>query len=290
MKKINNRRKIGILGISLLSAAFTLTCFTFVTIAWFSSVKSVNISYDQIEVDDGVSFEIKYFNMNADSGGNFKGYQNPATNLSVQVSDYSTDFITISDPSALDGALNGKYLYPDMCHTYAIEVTNISASPRDVSLILNKFTCAWQTNVQCYDVTDPENIAPIYLSSAINMYSYSTVYNSSTISGIANNFVKRDASLSLSDKFSQGGQGGSDVSIGLSNTSELQVGEKAIIFFTLEFSNDSSTFYSYHSSSTTTIDDITTSIYNYEKDINGSSNVYQKMSFVIDTLSIHVGN
>ena len=50
------------------------------------------------------------------------------------------------------------------------------------------------------------------------------------------------------------------------------------IFFTIEFSNDPDTYYSYESTSD--------KIDYYTKSTSGTSNVYQRLSFVINQLSI----
>lgn len=267
------------LAITLLSAAISLTSFLYLTYAWFTFKREAGITAMTIQASGDISYELKYFTKNYSSLGTPNGYQSPDVALSpsdvVTVDNYDTQFLPISEDPYLNGIqtviINAQY--PSLRFTYALEVTGDFSIDKTVFLRLTDYVAVPSTTF--YNGTTN---AAINLAQAINIYSTAVDGNGDVTAG-ANTFV---TATNQTDRFVQTASSGpSDITLAqdvLDFDEDPQ--DKVVFFFTIEFSNASSTYYSY--SHTTSGHDY------YYSDVEGNSNVYKGLSFSITELSVNI--
>ena len=282
----------------LLSAFVLLISFgaaATATFAWFTVNRNANIGNSNISIDESVeSYTLMYYtgNYTKDDKGitKYTGYQDY---LKITSCDYKEKFV----PCDKEELWNLNDIFPDTRYSFACEIklkdtTNISRA----GLAITKYSSLNVTTdgMTMYKV-DPATYNPIkdmngnnvgiYLSEAINIYSASAVLDESKMNEYALNFLNGktlDNSSSLLDVFDETGNGdnfkGKDLST--INSSSL-AGKTIVVFFTIEFSNNSDTYYSFYQS-----DNANKYFYYYKDTENGSSNCYQKLSFQLETLSL----
>lgn len=267
------------MAITMLSAAISLTSFLYITYAWFTFKREAGITAMTIQASGDISYELKYFTKNYSSLGTPNGYQSPDVALSpsdvVTVDDYDTQFLPISEDPYLNGIqtviINAQY--PSLRFTYALEITGDFSIDKTVFLRLTDYVAVPSTTF--YNGTTN---AAINLAQAINIYSTSVDGNGDVTVG-ANSFV---TATSQTDRFVQTASSGpSDITLAQDVLDFDEVPQdKTVFFFTIEYSNASSTYYSY--SHTTSGHDY------YYSDVEGTSNVYKNLSFAITELSVNI--
>ncbi len=265
--------------ITMLSAAISLTSFLYLTYAWFTFKREAGITAMTIQASGDISYELKYFTKNYGSNGTPSGYQSPDVALQpsdvVTVDDYDTQFLPISEDPYLNGIqtviINAQY--PSLRYTYALEVTGDFAIDKTVYLRLTDYVAVPSTTF--YNGTT--NTA-INLAQAINVYGTAVDGNGNVTTG-ANSFV---TSTSQTDRFNQTASAGpSDINLAQDILDFDEVpADKIVFFFTIEYSNAPSTYYSY--SYTSNNHDY------YFSDVEGTSNVYKNLSFSITELSVNI--
>jgi len=279
MSMSSKKLKINLV-ITMLSAAISLTSFLYLTYAWFSFKREAGVTAMTVQASGDISYELKYFTKNYSSNGTPNGYQSPDVALSpsdiVTVDNYDTQFLPISEDPYLNGIQTVIITaqYPSLRFTYALEVTGDFAIDKTVFLRLTDYVAVPSTTF--YNATTN---TPINLAQAINVYSTAVDGNSGNITAGANSFV---TSTSQTDRFNQTASSGpSNINLAQDVLDFDEVpADKIIFFFTIEFSNAPSTYYSY--SYTSSGHDY------YFSDVEGTSNVYKNLSFSITELSVSI--
>ena len=286
----------------LLSAFVLLISFgaaATATFAWFTVNRNANLGNSNISIDESVeSYKLMYYKGNyTTEEGNTKytGYQDYKE---IKQCTYANDFVEMSD-SAPKELWNITDMFPDTRYTFAFELTISSGSQISrAGLALTKYTSTNYTatlveedRLTMYKV-NPNNteevLGGIYLSEAINIYAGGMLKQDNNSMNTASlNFLngfELDKSASLTDVFTESvikSGDGSDfdgVDLAYVNDSSLS-GKTIVVFFTIEFSNDSETYYTYSRRSGN-------DIYYYKDTVNGSSNCYQLLEFSVTALSL----
>lgn len=257
--------------------------------AWYMSLRQVSASISSLALESGLNATLKYFsgNMNViDSVSTPTGYKDPNAvsqgETKKSVTNYATDFIEVTPESKIFEMVD---IFPDTRFTYAIEFT--SGFTSNIAFSLANYLPGEATEDKDHQrKVNNDSKDPVCLAEAIDIYV---------------NVVKSDDSPNLnltseSNKVVIGAEDPTDNTIptvtdvfnfnyathnGKPYTLKefnVTTGITYYIFFTIEFSNDPDTYYSYEST--------TDNIDYYTKKPTGTSNVYQRLSFVINKLSI----
>ena len=266
-KKMNHLTKLRVRMImSMVSLAAAITSLGYVTYAWFQFSRSQNLDLMAVSVEGELTYSFKYFVHNGEEG--YAGPDFSGTDTNTTVTNYGTQFAPVSS-NYHEVALPIKQ--PHYRLTYALEVfMEEVALAQTLEIALTDFSAP--PSPYFYNVSTNEAIS---LAEAINIYTTVIDGNLSSVDKTlaAKNFV--EASTPSSDKF-DGTEGAKLLaSSPLTISSEPQ---SRIIFLTLEFSGDSSTFYKYNSQDN--------GIVYFDKLTSGNSNVYQGLQFVINSISI----
>ena len=286
----------------LLSAFVLLISFgaaATATFAWFTVNRNANLGNSNISIDESVeSKKLMYYtgNYTTDDKGitKYTGYQDYAK---ISSCTYSDDFIEMSDSASELWRITD--MFPDTRYTFAFELTISSGSQISrAGLAITEYkstnytaTIVEEDRLTMYKV-DPNNpeevLGGIYLSEAINIYAGAMLKQDNTSMNTASlNFLngfELDKSASLTDVFTESvikSGDGSDfdgVDLAYVNDSSLS-GKTIVVFFTIEFSNASDTYYTYSRRSGN-------NIYYYKDTVNGSSNCYQLLEFSVTALSL----
>ena len=279
-KKIS--AKLKIIGATA-TALFSLFSLFTGTLAWFASNNTVEATGASVSVKaaDGVNFDLYYLHhfeidQSTNKDGNYNsivsaysGYENAAANAvfePIHFNDSGVPVDTNDDP--LDDADNPTMidqLWPAHQLTYAIVISSGDAS----SFILDSWGEVTDNNVK----TTSNNL--VSLSWAINIYGGAQFVNStnSVTDDISTGFATYAAGT-LTDKFtysesSQAPAQHTAIYI-LSTIGTAQQSQRTILYFSIEFSNNSDTFYA--------LDNVTNGVSYYTKNTGGNSNCYEKLS------------
>jgi len=251
---------------SLISLSAALTSLCYVTYAWFQYNRSQNIDFLSVQIEQGLSYSLKYFALNGD-----EGYPAPnfaSGDVDINVTNYGTQFLPVSS-NFHEVAVALKQ--PKYRVTYAIEVYAQDISvPQTIDVSLASFVAPPSTYF--IDATTGEAIS---LAPAINIYAIAIDGDQSNAAKttLASTFVQ--AVAPSADKFDGSGGPKSLASASVISATGTQ---SRIFLFTIEFSGDPSTFYAY--------DHQADSLAYYTKSTSGNSNVYQGLSFTIDSIVI----
>ena len=274
-RKISTRLKI--VGATLTTIFSLFSVFT-ATYAWFATNASVTATGAQIKVKapEIIQFDLYYLhhfagspnkngNYNSDTGL-FAGYETAAANpVFMQVNyDSSGNVTDLVDPTAID------HLWPAHKLTYAIVIN---------SGTLNSFALSSWDEVTLPTVLTQVNSedVEISLSWAINMYggAYYVTSTASVTDDIATGFVDYNDDVddgTLVDKFTYSQTNIAPAvkpSISILNSISGTAGEnkRVVLYFSIEYSDDSSTYYKKNSNNNY-----------YVKDTLGNSNCYENLS------------
>lgn len=288
----------------LLSAFVLLISFgaaATATFAWFTVNRNANLGNSNISIDQSVeSYKLKYYegNYTTDDKGitKYTGYQDYGK---ISSCSYADEFEVMNDADKL---WNITDMFPDTRYTFAFELTISSDSQISrAGLALTKYkstnytaTIVEEDRLTMYKVNpnNPEEVlGGIYLSEAINIYAAGMLKQDNKMDAAALNFLNGfelddddRTSPPLTDVFTESvikSGDGSDfdgVDLAYVNDSSLS-GKTIVVFFTIEFSNDSETYYTYSRRSGN-------DIYYYKDTVNGSSNCYQLLEFSVTALSL----
>lgn len=273
------------------------------TYAWYTANRQTTVSVTNIGTEQGIECTVYQFNGN--TGINNKaGYRYSdmtTTGVTVGWDSGSYYFAATTDTSFTIPKLSPKYRA-----TYAFKVTNGFVATSNIELALTSFLSEASTSYYSYDATLAAKTANssnddqgIRLAEAINIYSTVLDFSSSTFATDVSAFIKTEAPTDLfafdyssvyqdaSGKkntavFTQETDGSFSSQISLSSAACLN---KTLVFFlTIEFSNDSSTYYhgtpdTYANIKTAKANTDTTTATNtgsvfYYKDTTGNSNAY----------------
>ena len=281
MTKRTKRRIILMDSILIMSVAALCSS----SFAWYMSLRQVSATVSNLALESGLNATLKYFsgNMNViDSVSTPTGYKDPNTvsqgETKKSVTNYDTDFIT---PESNSNIFNMVDIFPDTRFTYAIELTSGFTSTIDFSLANYLPGVATEDKDHQRKVNNDSN-DPVCLAEAIDIYVnvVKSDDNTTTLTEEANKVVigaedSTDNKLTDVFNFNYANHNGKPYTLKEFN---VTTGITYYIFFTIEFSNDPDTYYSYEST--------TEKIDYYTKNPKGNSNVYQRLKFVINKLSI----
>ena len=255
--------------------------------AWYMSLRQVSASISSLALETGINATFKYFsgNMTNIKGDTPTGYKDPNAvsqgESKKSVADYEKDFIEVTPSSNIFEMVD---IFPDTRFTYAIEFTSGFTSNIAFSLA-NYLPGVATEDADHQRKVNNDSKDPVCLAEAIDIY-VNVVKSDSpnlNLTSESNKVVigaedPADTNIpSLTDvfEFNYANHNGKPYTLEEFN---VTTGITYYIFFTIEFSNDPDTYYSYEST--------TEKIDYYTKSTSGTSNVYQRLSFVINKLSI----
>ena len=285
MTKRTKRRIILMDSILILSVAALCSS----SFAWYMSLRQVSASISSLALETGINATFKYFSGNMttiDKVDTPTGYKDPNAvsqgESKKSVSKYETDFVEVTPSSNIFQMVD---IFPDTRFTYAIEFT--SGFTSDIAFSLADYVPGEATKDEDHQrKVNNDSKDPVCLAEAIDIYvnvvksdnpklNLTSEANKVVIG--AENSTDTTTIPSLTDvfNFNYANHNGNPYTLEEFN---VTTGITYYIFFTIEFSNDPDTYYSYEST--------TEKIDYYTKSTSGTSNVYQRLSFVINKLSI----
>ena len=256
--------------------------------AWYMSLRQVSASISSLALETGISATFKYFSGNMttiDKVDTPTGYKDPNAvsqgESKKSVTNYATDFIEVTPSSNIFEMVD---IFPDTRFTYAIEFT--SGFTSNIAFSLANYLPGEATEDENHQrKVNNDSKDPVCLAEAIDIYvnvvkSDSPKLNltnesNKVVIGAENSTDTNIPSLTDVFEFNYAAHNGKPYTLKEFN---VTTGITYYIFFTIEFSNDPDTYYSYESTSE--------NIDYYTKSTSGTSNVYQRLSFVINKLSI----
>lgn len=279
MTKRTKRRIILMDSILIMSVAALCSS----SFAWYMSLRKVSASISSLALETGINATFKYFsgNMTNIKGDTPTGYKDPNAvskdEDKKRVTNYATDFIEVTPSSNIFQMVD---IFPDTRFTYAIEFT--SGFTSNIAFSLANYLPGVATEDKDHQ-RKVNNVSkdPVCLAEAIDIYVNVVKSDDSPILTEEANKVVIGAEDSTDNKltdvfeFNYADHNGKPYTLEEFN---VTTGITYYIFFTIEFSNDPDTYYSYESTSD--------NIDYYTKSTSGTSNVYQRLSFVINQLSI----
>ena len=258
------------------------------TIAWFQTQKSVSVQAGSFQVVGPESKEYKLYYLSSFTDpeshtqpgnynptiGTFLGYEveyQNATFAEIELESEESESSSSSEESSSTSQAEGlnptrvQDLWPAHKLTFAIVADSASG------ISLSSFSETYSVDAKV------SATQPVSLSWAINIYGngYNVSNTGNDLADITSAFSTHYYSSQKNDVMDFYYTSAEQkklvpspwVSLPIvSNISEPAEGQHTVIFFTIEFSNDSSTFFSYDSSTTY-----------YEKNTSGNSNCYEKL-------------
>ena len=280
MTKRTKRRIILMDSILILSVAALCSS----SFAWYMSLRQVSASISSLALETGINATFKYFSGNMttiDKVDTPTGYKDPNAvsqgETKKSVTDYEKDFIEVTPSSNIFEMVD---IFPDTRFTYAIEFT--SGFTSNIAFSLADYVPGVATEDADHQrKVNNDSKDPVCLAEAIDIYvNVVKSDDSPELTEEANEVVigsEDSADNPLTDvfEFNYADHNGKPYTLEEFN---VTTGITYYIFFTIEFSNDPDTYYSYEST--------TEKIDYYTKNPKGNSNVYQRLKFVINKLSI----
>jgi len=249
------KRKTEIL-VSLLFLLLTIGALGTSTLAWFSTNRQASVNLNSITVRSTETVEIFQYKGNYSTTNETRSYDgwDYSKRSDRTFTSFETDFENVD-------SLTFSHLSPRVAYTFAFRTT------RGVYTDLNYTLLGFE----CSDSHSGSN-SSIYLSEAIAMYFSSYFYTdvgTDTLSEVAASHFHNPSPV---DCFNQSGSSSGALSL----VSLTYQANQILTFFTLVCSDDSSTYYTYDSSSAL-----------YSKDSNnGDSNVYKNLHINFDPIEI----
>jgi hypothetical protein len=263
---------IGLLG----SLLFTLSAFSYLSYAWFTSQKTTSVNFSNMKLVTGFSVKVKYLSYNGQIENGvttYHGYKrSDITTLDASFS-YSSNFLTPEDTTST-GPLGGRYFAPFYASTYCFEITS-DEGLTSFQVFLSSFSSPASTTEYSDSLS-----AYISLSEAVDVY---TAYSDGTnLDADAKAFLEATTGDGATDRFSHTGtslEEGTADSWNPTGTMKTPASGPAYFFVTEYFTNDSATFYS----------PVSGSANHWVHDVNGTSNPYQGLSIVLSGASVGPG-
>ena len=283
MKRKNTRlgSKLKIAGATA-TAIFSLASVFSATYAWFASQNSVEATGMAVSVkaEDGIQFNLYYLDyfavnqsVDKEKDGNYDsvinayaGYERATANPVFKLVNYDANGNVINDDVHGLNPMNITNLWPAHRLTYAIVIDSDNLS----SFYLDSWSEVRDPNV----LTQVENQdIQVSLSWAINIFggAYYVSNTGNVLNDIKTGFASYTSDNNVVDKFTYSqtlrAPEGTKPSLNIVDTVSGTSGnnDQIILFFTIEFSDDNSTFYSYNNPY-------------YVKDTLGNSNCYENLS------------
>ena len=279
-KRISARFKI--VGATL-TTIFSLFSVFAGTLAWFASNSTVTASAGSVSVKapDGVNFDLYYLHhfaidQSTNKDGNYNstisaysGYENAASNAVFEKVLLDENGVVVDnqgDPvSEAENPTVINHLWPAHRLTYAVVITE--------GVIRNFSLDSWdeETNNAIKTKDANENDVLISLSWAINIYgsAYHVTSTNDVIADIGTGFTSF-AAATLTDAFNYSqASPAPNPHTALPIIPTISAGqetERTIVYFSIEFSNNSDTFYS-----------LNTETGYYAKSTSGNSNCYESL-------------
>ena len=275
------RKRVKIVGATL-SAIFSLFSVFTATYAWFASNDTVTATGASISVKapDGVNFDLYYLHhfeidQSTTKDGNYNtlancysGYEVAASNAVFEPILFDNGVVVDDQGDPLSDADNPtmiNHLWPAHKLTYAIVITGGDVQ----SFSLESWGEQTDENVK---TVDDELVS---LSWAIDIFGQAEQVTSTqeVTDDIATGFAAYSAAT-LADKFeyseSSPAPAQHTVLPILPSIEESQANKRTIIYFSIEFSDDSDTYY--------LLDNTTNGVSYYDKSEDGNSNCYESLS------------
>ena len=277
-KKISTKLKI--IGATV-TALFSLFSLFTGTLAWFASNNTVTATGACVTVKapEGVNFDLYYLHhfaidQSTNKDGNYNsiidaysGYEIPASNAIFEQVHYNDDGQVVDTNDQLvsdnENPMMINHLWPAHQLTFAIVITSGDVTGFSLD--------SWDEETDENILTTSNNL--VSLSWAINIYGSAQVVTSTNnvLSDISTGFNSYLAA-SLQDKFESSEAETAPhtpISI-LSSIGDAQANQRAIVYFSIEFSDDEDTYYM--------LDNITGGVSYYTKSTSGNSNCYERLS------------
>ena len=280
-KKVSTKLKI--IGATF-TALFSLFSLFTGTLAWFASNSTVSATGASVTVKapDGVNFDLYYLHhfaidQSTNKDGNYNsiidaysGYEVSASNAVFEQVHYNDDGEVIDNNDTVvsddENPMMINHLWPAHRLTYAIVLTGGDVSSFSLT--------SWgeQTDDTVMTTTNGVHVS---LSWAINIFgsSYNVTATNSVTADISTGYASY-AAATLTDRFtySQAAPAPAEhVAVNVIPTITAgQESQRTIVYFSIEFSDDSDTYYA--------LDNITGGVSYYVKDTTGNSNCYERLS------------
>ncbi|MCR4562069.1 MAG: hypothetical protein K5694_02555 [Bacilli bacterium] len=273
-KKLLKRIFFFIAGSSVTFASLGMATF-----AWFATTRTSRVTVNTIELAgaNGVGFDFYYLRKFTDNettkDGNYNSYVSKYSGYEKSYASATFQAVTLNESGTVDGADNPlaiDQLWPAHKLTYAMVITEGTPT---------KFTLdSWSENAD--EDIKINSSTTVKLSWAINMYGYAYAVTSTenVLTDIATAYQSYRIQEGLTDAFTSTAPAvpAQTATIFNSFPSFNPSLQRCVLFLTIEFSNDSGTFYTYNESTGY-----------YEKDISGNSNCYETLS--LSSLAFTVG-
>ena len=273
-KKIRKNKTLGKIIVATSIAIFSLMSAFTGTIAWFTSNREVTVSGSSFSVQtpNGISYEIYELHNFTDKDGNYSesaeeyvGYENPSTTAVFSKITFDEDGVPEQDPNPIDIS----HLWPAHKLTYALVVGGAFASFKLET---------WRE--QTLDTAMVDAQTHVSLSWAINIYGGAYYVNKTSsyqdeedniLADISTGYNTYEADANVEDVFTYSQAGNDDpegaIDVVTSITGQSGNNKRIILYFSIEFSNDSDTFYLYNNNT-----------HYYAKNVLGNSNCYKGLS------------
>lgn len=240
MKKVFKKRAI-VLSALFTAGMFSLSVYSYLSLAWFSSNRVATVSFSSVKVGAGYEMEIYSFNENrhliSGSTYSYNGYgYGSRSNISANVTSFATDFYLPTSTSEF----NTSFLNTNIAVTYCLKITNNSGSASTPHVYLTSF--ASPNSASNFSDSDSHLI-----SLAENM----AVYSGFSLGGASfksdfQAFLTGAMSDSTTDRFTHNYQetlaDADDWSA--SSATDIPVDGTGYYFLTFRSLDDSSTYYS----------------------------------------------
>ena len=282
LKKKKNSTKLKIIGATF-TVLFSLFSFFTGTLAWFANNTTATATGASITVQapEGVNFDIYYLHhfvidQSTNKDGNYNstinaysGYENATSNAVFEPVLFNEDGEVVDnlgvEVAEDENPMMINHLWPAHRLTYAIVITGGDVSRFSLD--------SWDEETDEAVMTTNDSL--VSLSWAINLFgaSYAVSATNNILTDIATGFTSY-AAANLNDTFTYSEASPAPVQHPainvLSSLSTADEDERLILYFSIEFSDDSNTYYM--------LDNITDGVSYYTKNTSGNSNCYERLS------------
>lgn len=278
-KTLRRLRFYGSLALTFL----TIGSLAVTTFSWFTIQQTAKVSMSFLKVETNLSCKMKYFRGNYDPAAlTYAGYHDirtlSGTASAKHVTDYANDFVEVpGNQFVAGGPLDIGNLTSGVCHTFAFEIASERESSTPITLDLLGYTSPGSVSKRIYKNSQYSATA-ITLASAVDAYSTSFVKsNNAGDSSSSDAFITTYMQSAPTDLFTY--YDADDAFRTYRFFSGSVPGNSTLcILLTIEFTEESSTFYSYHS--------VYNDFYYFQRNPLGNSNAYEGLSFQMTRLAI----